>query len=278
MKLWYFIIDVEKCENCKNCFLACKDEYVSNDWPGYSAPMPDHGPSWITTEGKERGNFPFVDVAYLPAPCMHCDDAPCIKAAKGAIYKRKDGIVIIDPAKAKGQKNIIDSCPYRAITWNEEKQIPQKCTMCAHLLDSGWKKTRCVQSCPTGALSLRNVEESEMKKIAVAEGLEAYRPNLNTNPRVLYRNLYQYTRRFIGGSVTVKIDGKDECAEGVKVTLIKGDGKIAECLTDNYGDFKIDNLEENCCKYKVQLSFTGHGMKTFDVDLKESVYLGVINM
>jgi len=33
MKKWYFIIDVEKCENCQNCFLACKDEFAGNDWP-----------------------------------------------------------------------------------------------------------------------------------------------------------------------------------------------------------------------------------------------------
>ena len=26
MKPWYMIVDVAKCENCNNCFLACKDE------------------------------------------------------------------------------------------------------------------------------------------------------------------------------------------------------------------------------------------------------------
>ena len=65
-----------------------------------------------------------IDVAYLPIPCMHCDRAPCIEAAKGgAVYKRDDGIVIIDPEKAKGQKSILEACPYNAIWWNEEKNI-----------------------------------------------------------------------------------------------------------------------------------------------------------
>ena len=52
-----------------------------------------------------------------------------IKTAKdGAVYKGDDGIVIIiDPEKAKGQKEIVDTCPYRAIYWNEEKDVPQKC-------------------------------------------------------------------------------------------------------------------------------------------------------
>ncbi len=100
---WQLIIDVEKCEDCNNCFLACKDEHVDNEWPGYSLPQPLHGHRWMNIMRKERGQFPMIDVAYLPIPCMHCDRAPCIEAAKGgAVYKRDDGIVIIDPEKARG--------------------------------------------------------------------------------------------------------------------------------------------------------------------------------
>ena len=42
MKKWNLIIDVEKCEDCNNCFLACKDEHMYNDWPGYALPQPRH--------------------------------------------------------------------------------------------------------------------------------------------------------------------------------------------------------------------------------------------
>jgi Fe-S-cluster-containing dehydrogenase component len=278
MKKWYLVIDVEKCENCNNCFLSCKDEYVGNDWPGYSASQPDHGKSWIKIEGKERGQYPFIDVAYLPIPCMHCDDAPCIKAAKdGAIYKRPDGIVLIDPLKAKGQRNVINACPYNAIYWNETSDIPQKCTFCAHLLDDGWEKTRCVQSCPTGALSMRHVEDPEMQEIIKAEGLEAYQPEHRTSPRVYYKNLYRFTRCFIGGSVAVQVNGKDECAEGAKVIIFNAaDEKISECVTDNYGDFKFDNLEENSGKYTAQITYTGYATKTIQVTLTKSLNVGTI--
>jgi Fe-S-cluster-containing dehydrogenase component len=199
MKKWYFIIDVEKCENCNNCFLSCKDEFVNNDWPGYSLSQPEHGQKWINIQGKERGHYPLIDIAYLPVPCMHCDDAPCIKAAKnGVIYKRADGIVIIDPIKSKGQSHLIDVCPYNAIWWNSEKEIPQKCTLCAHLLDDGWGKTRCVQSCPTGALGVLLAEDVEAKKIIEEEKLETYLPEYKTRPRVYYKNLYQllYSRQY----------------------------------------------------------------------------------
>jgi Fe-S-cluster-containing dehydrogenase component len=277
MKTWYFIIDVEKCENCKNCFLACKDEYVGNDWPGYSAPMPNHGPTWIAIPGVERGQYPFIDVGYLPIPCMHCDDAPCMKAAQnGAIYKRPDGIVIIDPGKAKGQKQLLNACPYGVIIWNEEQGLPQKCTFCAHLLDDGWTKTRCVQSCPTGSLSVRHAEEAEMEEIVKTEKLEVYHPERTTKPRVYYKNLYRFTRCFIGGSVAYRKDNLDECAEGATVALFKGSEKTAECTTDNYGDFKFDNLEAHSGPYTLQIAYAGHETKTIEVRLTTSAYVGIV--
>ena len=94
-----------------------------------------------------------MDVAYLPVMCQHCDDAPCIAAAKnGAVTKRPDGIVHIDPVKAKGQKAIADACPYGAVRWNEKLQLPQHWFFDAHLLDRGWAEPRCVTVCATGAL------------------------------------------------------------------------------------------------------------------------------
>ena len=125
MEKYALIIDVEKCEDCNNCFLACKDEHIGNDWPRYTVSQPIHGHRWMNIFRKERGQFPLIDVSYLPVPCMHCDNAPCIKAAKnGGIYKRDDGIVMIDPLKAVGQEELIKSCPYDAIWWNEEHQVP----------------------------------------------------------------------------------------------------------------------------------------------------------
>jgi Fe-S-cluster-containing dehydrogenase component len=278
MKKWFFIIDVEKCENCGNCFLSCKDEHVDNEWPGYAAPQPNQGQSWIQIQGKERGKYPFIDVAYLPTLCMHCENAPCIKAAKdGAIYQRPDGIVIIDPLKANGRKDLIDSCPYGAIQWNEQLQLPQKCTLCAHLLDEGWKETRCVQSCPTGALTIRRVEDTEMHQIIENEKLEAYQLEHDASPRVYYKNLYRFTRCFIGASVAMRVDGKEECVEGARVTLLNSANEtIGQSTTDNFGDFKFDNLEENSGKYTLRISFAGRDTKTVEVELTGSINAGTI--
>ncbi len=278
MKKWLMIIDVEKCENCNNRFLACKDEHVGNSWQGYAAPQPEHGHKWMNVHSRERGEYPLIDVAYLPQPCMHCDNAPCIKAAKdNAVYKRPDGIVIIDPVKAKGQHQLIDACPYHAIWWNGEIQIAQKCTLCAHLLDDGWTKPRCVQSCPTGALSVRGIDDKEIQKAISAEKLEPYLPQYRTNPRILYKNLYRYTRCFIAGSLAIKEDGKEECAAGARVILQDADGnKIGETVTDNFGDFNFDNLLANSGRYSIEISYQDYTVKTVQAELKTSINTGTI--
>jgi len=165
------VIDVDKCVGCYNCFLTCRDEYAGNDYPGYSAPQPMSGMNWMKVIEKERGQYPKVKVAYTPVMCMHCENAGCIKVAKdNAVYRRPDGIVIIDPVKAKGQKQIVNGCPYRVIEWNEEADLPQKCILCAHMLDKGEKVPRCVESCPTGALVFGDLDDpkSEISKLTAS--------------------------------------------------------------------------------------------------------------
>ena len=273
MSKWNLIIDVAECTNCQLCTLSAMDEYVDNDWPGYSAPMPKHGHNWINILQKERGAFRFMDIAYLPTMCNHCDDAPCIAAAKdGAITKREDGIVLIDPVKAKGQRHLVDACPYGHIWWNEELELPQAWTFDAHLLDQGWQQTRGQQACPTGAMRAVKLDDDEMARMAADEGLEVIKPELGTKPRVWYRNLWRYTKAFI------EANGVIDCVEGAKVTLSKDGSAIAETETDNYGDFKFDQLDENSGAYTVEIAANGHGARTMEVTLTDSVYLGEIRL
>lgn len=278
MSKWNMIIDVAECTNCNLCTLATMDEYVDNDWPGYAAPMPKHGHRWIDIRQKERGRTPFIDVAYLPTMCNHCDDAPCLKAAPDAVSKRDDGIVLIDPEKAKGRRDLVESCPYGHIWWNEERNIPQAWPFDAHLLDAGWDKTRGHQSCPTGAMRAVKIDDEAMAKMAEKEGLEVLKPELGTRPRVWYRNLWRFTTAFIGGSVSAEASGVVDCVEGATVTLTRDGSTIAETATDNYGDFKFDRLEEGSGTYTVEIAVPGRAAKTVTAELGESVYLGEIRI
>jgi Fe-S-cluster-containing dehydrogenase component len=276
MKKWHLVIDVERCEDCNNCFLACKDEHVGNEWPGYACAQPAHGQRWMNIMRKERGVFPLIDVAYLPTPCMHCDNAPCVAASGGTCYKRPDGIVIIDPDKAKGVKNLVDACPYSAIWWHEEEGVPQKCTLCAHLLDGGWTKPRCVQACPTGALRAEYLDDAEWDKVMATEGLAALNPEYGTRPGVFYKNLYRYDKCFIAGSLAVAGEGTLDCAAGVRVMLLKGGEAVASTETDAFGDFKFDRLLANGGEYTLAIDAGGGRKRTLAVELRASTNVGVI--
>ena len=278
MKQWRFIIDVAKCENCNNCFLACKDEHCGNDWPGYAAAQPRHGHRWMNIHPKERGRFPVIDVAYLPMPCMHCADAPCIRtAAGGAVFRRPDGIVIIDPEKARGRKDLVRSCPYGSIWWNEEANLPQKCTFCAHLLDDGWKAPRCVQACPTGALTAVCVDDAALAETVRAGKLETLDKGRGaTRPGVYYRNLHRFNRCFIAGSVATKQNGVEECVMGAAVTLNKAPNLVRRTETDAFGDFKFDDLPGGSGAYRIEIACADGRTAALEVDLAESCAVGTV--
>lgn len=278
MKKWNLVIDVAKCENCNCCFLATKDEHVGNDFPGYAAAQPLHGQNWIDIKRKVRGGGNMVDASYMPTMCNHCDDAPCVRAGGDAVTKREDGIVIIDPEKSKGRKDLVDTCPYGAIWWNEELKIPQKWIFEAHLLDQGWKQTRGSHSCPTGAMITVKATDEEMVKRSADQKLEVLKPELGTKPRVHYKNLHLFTKCFIGGSVTAIVDGQLECIEGAHVTLAQGKKTIAETQTDVFGDFKFDGLDPDSGAYSYQVKHEEIGAASAKVKLKESVYIGEIQL
>ena len=271
MKKWNMVVDVALCHDCNNCFLSCKDEYVENDFKGYSVAQPWFGQRWMNIERKERGQFPMVQVAYLPTPCQHCDSPPCV-TRDSAVEKRKDGLVIINPKKAKGRKEIVASCPYGVIYWNEELQVPQKCTGCAHLLDDGWKETRCTQVCPTGALKLVLAEDeimaAQVEPDASSRSGRARHQSagLVQEPPSLDHVIRRGDRRLPRTRTTASRDAV--------VLLWSGGAKVADTTTNNYGDFIIDRLEPG--KYEVTVNAAGYKAASRVVDLTESINLGVL--
>ena len=200
--------------------------------------------------------------------------------AKGgdAVTKRDDGIVLIDPEKAKGRKDLVETCPYGHIWWNEELQLPQIWPFDAHLLDQGWQQTRGQQSCPTGAMRAIKVEDEDMARMAREEGLEVMKPEAGTKPRVYYRNLWRYSKCFIGGTLAAETNGIVDCVEGATVRLTKDARIVAQTTSDNYGDFKFDRLDENSGRYLVEISAPGRPGRTIEAKLGASINLGEIRL
>lgn len=263
-----FVIDVSKCNGCFSCQVACKDEFCGNNWMPYSMPQPDEGQFWFKLEEKIRGQVPQVKVAYVPRMCMHCDDAPCMKACPSqAIEKRPDGLVLINPAKCTGKQMCVPACPYDAIYFNKDLQLAQKCNGCAHLLDRGWpiQEPRCVNSCFPGMIKFG--EEEDLKDlIAQAEPLPT---NFGPTPqvRVYYLNL---PKRFIAG--TVYDPGTKEVVAGATVTL-SGDGS-ATATTDEFGDFWFEGLKIG--KFALKIDGAGKTKTIDNISTAKDVGLGDI--
>lgn len=207
------LIEANRCIGCDICLKACKDEFVGNDYSPYSAPQPEssygygsdmtfglpnipskvkpwvsHGHLWMDVHEDTRGKHPNVMVRYVPMPCMHCDDPPCVKSSiNGAVYKRQDGIVIIDPDKSINQTHIVESCPYGRIYLNSSIMIPQKCTFCAHLVDKS-KLPRCVEACPLKVITFGDFDDSNSelsKKVAELKAKPLHQ-EYRTRPNVYY--------------------------------------------------------------------------------------------
>ena len=249
------VIDSGTCMSCYNCFMACRDEHCGHE-TALSAPQPHEGQKWIDIRERERGDDNrLVKTASIPTPCLHCAEPACMKAAGAdSVYIREDGIVIIDPEKAAGRKSIVNACPVGAVYWNEELQLPQKCTMCAELLDEGFKQPRCVDACPNGALVFGDLDDpnSEASR-KIAQNRVTPLPEMDgAAVNVVHVNIPTI---FLAGSV-YSLD--DEAVEGAVVTLTHTkSGAEYTTKTNFFGDWEFEWLEKGA-GYELTIEIPGY--------------------
>jgi Fe-S-cluster-containing dehydrogenase component len=269
---------------CYCCFTACKDEHCG--FAGkYSAPQPMMGQFWINIREWERGdNSRRIKTATVPTLCAHCAKPLCASAAgDGAVYKRDDGIVILDPVKSKGQKDIVGACPLGAVFWNEELQIPQKCTMCAELLDDpeylsylgdpALKQPRCVEACPNRALIFGDLDDPESavsrliarSRVTPPAGLEGREGN------VVYLNIPTV---FLAGTVYLPL-GLDEVAVGATVRLFcEESGESWETQTNYFGDWEVEWLPKGK-RIDIQINLDGYKQASYTASTEKDHYVGM---
>lgn len=162
-------------------------EGKSKGMPRLMAEMND-SPLWDEDIGKGKG----VNDAwffYLPISCMHCEDPKCIEACpEGAIYKRKDGVVLIDSELCTGHGDCVDACPYRRIFFNDISGKAEKCNMCFPRVEKGMPPI-CVQTCAARARFFGDLEDLDsqvyklVKKYKVAIPFHA---EFGTKPSLYY--------------------------------------------------------------------------------------------
>lgn len=265
------LVDPSRCLQCSNCWVACKDEHTDNDWSPIAAPVTDDQ-WWIQVYETEVASGAHVKLHRLPVMCQHCKNASCIAACEnGAIYRREDGIVLIDPAKCKGSGKCVEACPYDRIFVNAERSIAQKCTMCAHLLDAGWEMPRCVRACPNDALAF--VDEDDLTEENLYAPLERLHKEYGTEPRVAYVRL---PKLFVAGELAS--DDETVCIEGAKVKVVNQvTGAHFRGYSGTFGDFCVDVDKPGF--YTITFSKDGYKRKTItDVDIRQSLSLDVVKL
>ena len=193
------VIDLRKCIGCQACSVACKAENLTPP-----------GVFWNRVLKIEDGKYPNVTRLFLPLPCMHCEDPPCVAVCPtGASYKRSDGIVMINYDKCIGCKYCISACPYGARTYvdaikpyfanagpsqieqyreGEHKAgVVEKCTFCVQRVENGLEPA-CVQTCPPRARYFGDLDDpqSEVSRMVKAGGAVQLLRESGTNPSVYY--------------------------------------------------------------------------------------------
>jgi len=156
VRQYAFAFDADACSGCKACQVACKDR---NDHPVgilWRRVYEIAGGGW-TQKGELW--IPGVFAYYLSLSCHHCLNPPCIPSCTTkAIFKRGDGIVLIDTQACIGCRACEYACPYGAIQYHADDHIVTKCDFCLDLVDNG-EPPACVSSCPMRALGCGDLAE-----------------------------------------------------------------------------------------------------------------------
>jgi anaerobic dimethyl sulfoxide reductase subunit B len=178
-----FFFDASACSGCKACQGACKDKHDLPVGVLWRHVYEVAGGGW-----KKAGGVWVPDVFsyYLSMACHHCANPICGDGCPtSAIYKRDDGIVILDTQACIGCRYCEWACPYGAAQFDAAKRIMTKCHFCYDYIDEG-KPPACVAACPMRALDFGELSDLKQKYGGTAEIFPLPEANI-TEPALLIK-------------------------------------------------------------------------------------------
>lgn len=148
------LIDVSKCLGCHSCETACAAVH-SAAGSLLGAVLGGERPVSrvrliVTADGRN-----------LPLRCRQCAEPQCVEVCDtGAMQKDvASGVVWCDMDDCVSCMLCADACPIAAITPAGEPKLPLKCDLCR-----GMEAPACVAACPTGALSLAELDSQRAEE------------------------------------------------------------------------------------------------------------------
>ena len=160
MKQYAFYFDSSSCSGCKACQVACKDKHNLDVGRLWRRVYEISGGEWVQKgQAWEQTVFAYN----LSIACNHCEKPICAEVCPAkAIYKRADGIVLIDQSRCLGCSYCSWACPYGAMQYNPASGTMTKCTFCVEEVELG-RAPACVASCPMRALDYGDRSELEAR-------------------------------------------------------------------------------------------------------------------
>jgi len=222
MPTWGMAIDLDRCNGCEACVVACRTE--NNVAPaGPEQAALGRTVEWMRVERHVKGEFPNVRTRFVPVLCVHCDDAPCVSVCPvSATYENPEGLNAQIHPRCIGTRACAQACPYtvRYFNWGTPKWdapleqtinpdvavrwkgIMEKCTFCVQRIRRAKDNAReddrpiadgdvqpaCAQACSAEAIVFGDLDDPESAVSKLSESARAERPleELGTGPRVFY--------------------------------------------------------------------------------------------
>lgn len=172
----YLLVDVEKCQGCISCMLACS---LVHDGV--------HNPSFARIQILQDSFKKFPDDLTI-AQCRQCKTPACVDACpEEALFANPDfgHVRMVDTEKCTGCGACFDACPYTParLSVGADKAFDKalesrKCDLCAnapyHWDERGGGPTglqACVEICPVGAIAFT-------AELPLQDGDTGYKVNL----------------------------------------------------------------------------------------------------